>query len=91
MAEVYLDGKIVKNKILGSCKSAQAIESWRWIPNGKSSPNIWGKDVFGMNIYKDKLEPFGAAASNDEVEFDCSRQGTGMYCSSYYINNGGAF
>lgn len=59
--------------------------------NGKSGPNVWGKDVFGMNIYKDKLEPFGSAASNDEVEFDCSRQGTGMYCSSYYINNGGAF
>ena len=56
--------------------------------NGKIGPNVWGKDIFGMNIYKDKLEPFGTSVSNDEVEFDCSRQGTGMYCSTYYLNGG---
>ncbi len=56
--------------------------------NGKMGPNVWGKDVFGMNIYEDKLEPFGNSASNDEIEFDCSRQGTGLYCSTYYLNGG---
>ena len=28
--------------------------------NGKSSPNVWGKDIFGFNVYKDKIVPFGA-------------------------------
>lgn len=56
--------------------------------NGKLAPNVWGKDVFGMYIYKNTLEPFGASLSSEEVEFDCSRQGTGLYCSSYYLNGG---
>lgn len=59
--------------------------------NGKSSPNVWGKDIFGMNIYRDTIEPFGNSLSNDEIEFDCSRQGTGLYCSSFYLNGGGNF
>lgn len=58
--------------------------------NGKLGPNVWGKDVFGMNIYKDTIEPFGHSLSNNDIEFDCSRQGTGLYCSSYYLK-GGAF
>lgn len=56
--------------------------------NGKQGPNVWGKDVFGMNIYKDTIEPFGQKLSSEEIEFDCSRQGTGLYCSTYYINGG---
>jgi len=56
--------------------------------NGKSGPNVWGKDVFGMNIFKDKIEPLGQAATDSETEFDCSRQGTGLYCSSYYLKGG---
>ena len=59
--------------------------------NGKSGPNVWGKDIFGMNIYKDSIEPFGNSLINDEIEFDCSRQGTGLYCSSFYLNGGGNF
>ena len=56
--------------------------------NGKQGPNVWGKDVFGMNIYQDTVSPFGENASSEDVEFDCSRQGTGLYCSTYYINGG---
>ena len=51
--------------------------------NGKQGPNIWGKDVFGFNIFKDAIEPFGKALSKEEIEFDSSRQGTGLFCSSY--------
>lgn len=58
--------------------------------NGKSGPNVWGKDVFGMNIYTDAVLPFGYGLPSQDIEFDCSRQGTGLYCSTYYIN-GGAF
>lgn len=56
--------------------------------NGKQGPNVWGKDIFGMNIYADTIEPFGLHVSPEEVEFDCSRQGTGLYCSTYYLNGG---
>ena len=56
--------------------------------NGKQGPNVWGKDVFGMNIYSDEVTPFGKGASPEDIEFDCSRQGTGLYCSTYYINGG---
>jgi len=27
--------------------------------NGVNGPNVWGKDVYGMNIYKNKFEPLG--------------------------------
>lgn len=56
--------------------------------NGKQKPNLWGKDAYGMNIYKDSVEPFGKNINNKDVEFDCSRQGRGLYCSSYYLNGG---
>ncbi len=53
--------------------------------NGKRGPNVWGKDVFGFNLYDNKIEPFGAKEDPMTVEDDCSRQGTGLYCSFYYI------
>ena len=40
------------------------------------------------NIFKDAMEPFGKALSKEEIEFDSSRQGTGLFCSSYYLNGG---
>lgn len=49
--------------------------------NGKRGPNVWGKDVFGMNIYANKIEPFGKNVDPLTVASDCSRQGTGLYCS----------
>lgn len=49
--------------------------------NGKKGPNVWGKDVFGFNVYTNKIEPFGKNESPTVVESDCSRQGTGVYCS----------
>ena len=49
--------------------------------NGKHGPNVWGKDVFGMNIYANKIEPFGKNEDPMSIEDDCSRQGRGLYCS----------
>lgn len=53
--------------------------------NGKSGPNVWGKDIFGFDVYKDKLVPFGADMDNVSLEIDCSRQGTGLAYSSVYL------
>lgn len=56
--------------------------------NGKIGPNVWGKDVFGLNIYKDKFEPFGKNDSLSSQKQDCSKNGTGLSCSNYYLIGG---
>ena len=56
--------------------------------NGEVGPNVWGKDVFGYNIYSDRFEPF---CKNDTVatqKQDCSKSGTGLCCSNYYLIGG---
>jgi type II secretory pathway pseudopilin PulG len=56
--------------------------------NGQTGPNSWGKDVFGFYIFEDKLEPFGKEKSQNEQKQDCSKDGTGIYCSNYYLIGG---
>ena len=56
--------------------------------NGKKKPNVWGKDVFGLNVYKDKFEPFGKSETIDFQKEDCSKSGTGLSCSNYYLIGG---
>ena len=56
--------------------------------NGQVGPNVWGKDVFGLNIYSDRFEPF---CKNDTVasqKQDCSKTGTGLCCSNFYLIGG---
>ena len=56
--------------------------------NGASKPNVWGKDVFGFNIYSDRFEPF---CKNEPVNIqkqECSKDGTGLCCSNYYLIGG---
>ena len=54
--------------------------------NGKRGPNVWGKDIFGFNIYANKIEPFGKDKDPITVESYCSRQGTGVYCSFAFLH-----
>lgn len=56
--------------------------------NGKIGPNTWGKDVFGFNIYDNKLEPLGKSELVSIQKQDCSRSGSGVYCSNYYLIGG---
>ena len=56
--------------------------------NGSSGPNVWGKDVFGFNIYKDKFEPFCKDEPVNIQNQDCSKDGTGLCCSNYYLIGG---
>lgn len=56
--------------------------------NGQVGPNQWGKDIFGLNIYEDRFEPF---CKNDLVSTqkqDCSKHGTGLCCSNFYLIGG---
>ena len=56
--------------------------------NGITGPNTWGKDVFGMNIYEDRFEPFCKADKVKTQAEDCSKTGTGLCCSNYYLIGG---
>ena len=58
--------------------------------NGILPPNIWGKDIYGVDIKKDSIKPFGADLSMERLQQDCSATGSGVGCS-YYYNIGGGF
>ena len=53
--------------------------------NGVKGPNVWGKDIFGLNIFIDgNISPIGSGWSINELKSDCSGEGTGVSCSHYY-------
>jgi len=56
--------------------------------NGKKGPNTWGKDVFGYNIKQNNLEPFCQKDFFPLQKNDCSKRGTGICCSNYYLIGG---
>ena len=56
--------------------------------NGSVGPNVWGKDVFGFNIFSDRFEPFCKSDSINAQKQDCSKAGTGLCCSNYYLIGG---
>lgn len=56
--------------------------------NGQNKPNVWGKDVFGFNVYPDRLEAFCKHDTLNTQRQDCSKRGTGLCCSNYYLIGG---
>ncbi len=56
--------------------------------NGSMGPNVWGRDVFGYNIYSDRFEPFCKNETFAKQRQDCSKSGTGLCCSSSYLMSG---
>lgn len=53
--------------------------------NGFKSPNVWGKDIYGINIFSDgKITPIGSGWDLEDMKNDCSEKGTGISCSNYY-------
>ena len=59
--------------------------------NGVKLPNRFGLDIFGANIYKDKIEPFGSGLSYEENQLNCRRLETGVTCSKFYLMGGQFF
>lgn len=57
--------------------------------NGLEKPNKWGYDVFGVNIYTDRVEPIGKTDDDYLMKSDCSPKGRGIACSYYYFIYGG--
>lgn len=57
--------------------------------NGILPPNRWGNDIFGINIYDDgQIQPFGYDMDIQKLKDDCSKKGTGVGCSYYYVIGG---
>lgn len=79
------NGQIVGIKWLKELYDNSSMIALMIDTNGEDAPNVWGKDIFGINIYKDKIEPFGKDVSADEVDMDCSKKGRGVYCSYKYL------
>jgi hypothetical protein len=95
--DIYIFDKFFENEygtIVGfkwinpMCKDNQLCAVMSVDINGFEKPNILGKDVFGVNFYKDRVEPIGKNLSLKEQRKDCSRKGSGVYCSSYYLIGG---
>lgn len=57
--------------------------------NGLKKPNKWGYDIFGVNIFVDRIEPLGEEYDEMLIKSDCSKKGKGISCASYYNNYGG--
>lgn len=57
--------------------------------NGLKKPNKWGYDIFGVNIFVDRIEPLGEEYDEMLMKSDCSKKGKGISCASYYNNYGG--
>ncbi len=59
--------------------------------NGAKSPNVWGKDIFGVNIFSNgAVKPLGYDMDIPKLKQDCSIKGSGIGCS-YYYRIGGEF
>ena len=56
--------------------------------NGKELPNKWGYDIYGINVYRNKIEPLGKGFDFDVLKRNCSKGGFGLYCSYYYLIGG---
>lgn len=56
--------------------------------NGVDKPNRIGKDIFGMYLYKGRIEAFGSNLDSDKLENECNTNSNGMSCSEYYLRGG---
>lgn len=83
------NGMIVGIKDLKKTNAQEPMFIMMFDINGILPPNTWGRDIYGVNIYEDKIEPFGAEQPMAELKTDCSAFGTGVGCSYYYKIGGG--
>lgn len=71
-----------------NCSETKPCAAALFDMNGTKAPNRIGKDIFGIYIYKNRIEAFGAEYSNDKLERDCNGHTNGLSCSEYYLRGG---
>lgn len=87
-----LSGKIVGVKWLNDSEhyvDAMPIALISVDLNGIEKPNKWGYDIFGVYIFRKKIEPVGKTSDEYLMKTDCSKKGKGISCSYYYYIYGG--
>ena len=83
------NGNIVGFKWLDcECTEKTPCASALFDMNGTQKPNRIGRDIFGIFLYKNRIEAFGAELNNIELERECSNHSNGMSCSEYYLRGG---
>lgn len=82
------DNTIMGVKMTDSCKIGETCGVIIFDVNGETGPNKFGKDVFGVNVYIDRVEAFGTNLSNKLLASDCNRSSSGVFCSFYYLLGG---
>lgn len=82
-------GEIVGFKVINLlCQKREPCIMINFDVNGIKEPNMWGYDVFGINVLKDKIEPLGKNIDINLLKHNCSRHDSGVYCSYYYLIGG---
>lgn len=82
------NGNIVAFKWLScECSAQKPCATVLFDMNGTKKPNRIGKDIFGMYLYKDRIEAFGSQMTNRELARDCN-SANGLSCSEYYLRGG---
>ena len=87
----YFDDLYYSSKGLVGIKNLNAQKLYMMMVdiNGIIPPNTWGKDIFGIYVLPNGIiEPFGYNKKMNELSRDCSKSGTGVSCSYYYLIGG---
>ena len=82
------DSTIMGIKIADTCNLGQTCGIIIFDVNGELGPNKFGKDVFGVNVYIDRVEAFGTNLSDRLLASDCNKSSSGVFCSFYYLLGG---
>ena len=88
--EMYIDieGKIIGIEYGEACDKINPCATV-WVDiNGNKRPNIVGNDIFIYEMYENAVSPYGKGLDYETLKKDCSKKGTGMFCSQYYIIGG---
>lgn len=82
-------GEIIGLKLINpKCSKDEPCADMSFDMNGFEKPNTWGYDIFGINVFNGEVEPFGKGIDLDILKKNCSKYGSGIYCSYYYLIGG---
>ena len=60
-----------------------------WVDlNGVKKPNTVGKDIFAYKVYSKGIRFYGYGMGTEGMREDCSKKGTGLGCSQFYLLGG---
>lgn len=79
---------LVGLKYINSAAKNEPILMISYDVNGLKKPNTWGKDIFAIEVFTDKVQPMGKAVEEEILQQNCSPAGKGTYCSYFYIIGG---